>query len=70
MKVIVQSASRLLRESHFGGMHVLAARPADARATMPRVHARMRDRNYYLTQAFDDELKIMICGHRPRDYGN
>lgn len=49
--------------------HARAGRSPDrrARATTPRVHARMRDRNYYLTRAFDDELKIMICGHRPRD---
>lgn len=65
-KVIAQSASRLLRGPHFGVARA-GARPIDARATTPRVHARMRDRNYYLTQVFDDELKIMICGHRPRD---
>lgn len=66
MKVIAQSASRFLRGPHFGVARA-GARPTDARATTPRVHARMRDRNYYLTRVFDDELKIMICGQRPRD---
>lgn len=63
-----QSASRLLRgrRPHFGVARA-GAHPTDARATTPRVHARMCDRNYYLTWVFDDELKIMICGHKPRD---
>jgi hypothetical protein len=65
-KVIAQSASRPLRRPHFGVARA-GARPTDARAATPRVHARMRDRNYYLTQVFDDELKIMICGRAHTD---
>lgn len=45
-------------------LHVLA--PQLTHVPLPRVHARtharIRDRNYYLTQAFDHELKMMICG--------